>query len=310
MHQLPGEEYRAAEVQQNLADLFNLAQSLFNYWLDQDKNSWRSGVPMGSANLALILDVQAFRLLRSIVEDCKQAEAFTASILTRTLFETVLGVQFLLKEDVRIIVEPVYPKMAPPGTPPIGYAAKPRSKNTKRTARHRLPRELRANLYMAHYYFSREGRDIQSLGRFPGMYHRAKRLKKSADPTVAAEYEHEIGPQWTSVLRRSDSYSGLSIESLAAVLDKSLARWYGTVYHFQSRDSHGLNALQHIDLKDATTLKAIYVSPDSDVYQSLRAAVGMFFAHMRILNDNLDFGPDASIAFDSLTRKYNRLAQP
>jgi hypothetical protein len=57
-------------------------------------------------------------------------------------------------------------------------------------------------------------------------------------------------------------------------------------------------------------LKAIYVSPDSAVYQSLRAAVGMFFAHMRILHDNLDFGPDTSIAFDSLIRKYNRLVQP
>jgi len=96
---------------------------------------------------------------------------------------------------------------------------------------------------------------------------------------------------------------------LAAVLDKSLARWYGTVYHFQSCDSHALNALEHLLLYHAT-LKAIYVSPESAVNQSLRAAGGMFFAHMMILHDNLDFGPDASIAFDSLTRKHNRLVQP
>jgi hypothetical protein len=94
-------------VQQNLADLFDLAESLFNYWLDQDKNHWRAGVPLDSANLALILDVQAIRLFRSIVNDCRRAEASTASILTRTLFETVLAVLFLLKKDVRIIVEPV-----------------------------------------------------------------------------------------------------------------------------------------------------------------------------------------------------------
>src|SRR5437773_5783037 len=71
MHQFPGEEDRSAGVQRSLADLFNLAESLFNYWLDQDKNSWRADVPMESANLALILDVQALRLFRSIVEDCK-----------------------------------------------------------------------------------------------------------------------------------------------------------------------------------------------------------------------------------------------
>ncbi len=310
MHQLPGEQNRSAELQGNLADLFNLAESLFNYWLGQDKNSWRAGVPMEAANLALILDVQAVRLFRSIVEDCKRAEAFTASILTRTLFETVLAVLFLLKKDVRIIVEPVYPKGAPRGTTPIGYAAKPRSKNTKRTAKHRLSRKLRATLFMAKSYFTLEGRHIESLSKYPGMTNKAKQLKKSVDPGIAAEYEHEIGSQWTSVLRRSDSYSGLSIENLAAVLDKSLARWYRTVYHFQSCDSHAVNALQHLDLHNATTCKAIYVSPDSAVYQSLRAAVGMFFVHMRILHDNLDFGPDASIAFASLTRKHNWFVQP
>jgi hypothetical protein len=297
-------------VQQILADLFDLAESLFNYWLDQDKNHWRAGVPTLSANLALILDVQALRLFRSIVQDCRRAEAFTASILTRTLFETVLAVLFLLKKDVRIIVEPVYQKNAPHGTPPIGYAAKPRSKNSKRTLRHRLSRELRATLYMAHNYFMLEGRHIKSLGRSPGMYHKARQLKKSVDPKVATEYESEVGPQWTHILRHSGSYCGLSIENLAAVLGEPLTRWYDTVYHFQSCDVHALNSLQHLDIHDGTRLKALYVSPDQAVYQSLRAAVGMFFAHMQILHENLDFGADVSTGFDSLTRKYNRLVRP
>jgi hypothetical protein len=310
MHQFPKEHGRSAEVQQNLADLFDLAESLFNYWLDQDKNHWRAGVPTQSANLALILDVQALRLFRSIVIDCRRAEAFTASILTRTLFETVLAVLFLLKKDVRIIVEPVYPKGGPRSTTPTGYAAKPRSRNTKRTAKHRLSHELRANLFMAHYYFTLESRHIERLGKFPGMYHKAKLLKKSVDPTAAAEYEREIGPEWTHVLRHSHSYSGLTIEALAGVLDKSLARWYGTVYHFQSCDAHAANWFQHLDTHDGTSLKTLYISNDQAVYQSLRAAIGMFFTHMQLLHQNLDFGTDASTAFDSLTRKYYRLPRP
>jgi hypothetical protein len=310
MHQFPNEHGGSAEVQQNLADLFDLAESLFNYWLDQDKNHWRASVPTHSANLALILDVQALRLFRSIVHDCRRAEAFTASILTRTLFETVLAVLFLLKKDVRIIVEPVYPKGSPHRTTPIGYAAKPRSRNTKRTAKHRLSRELRAILFTAHYYFTLEGRHIERLGKSLGMYHKAKQLKNSVDPTVAAEYEHEIGPEWKHILRHSHSYSGLKIEELAAVLDKSLARWYSTVYHFQSCDAHAANSLQHLAMHDGISLKAVYISHDQAVYQSLRAAIGIFFTHMQILDQNLDFGTDASTAFDSLTRKYCRVVRP
>jgi hypothetical protein len=163
---------------------------------------------------------------------------------------------------------------------------------------------------MAHSYITLECRHIKSLGRYPGMYHKAKKLKKSVDPNVAAEYEREIGPQWTDILRRSGSYSGLSIESLAAVLGGPLARWYGTIYHFQSCDVHALNSFQHLDIEDGNSLKVLYVSADEAVYQSLRAAIGMFFAHMQILHENLDFGADASIAFHSLTRKHDRLMPP
>jgi hypothetical protein len=308
MHQFPHEDTRSAEVQHYLAELFNLAESLFNYWLGQDKNSWRTDVPGLSANLALTLDVQALRLFRAIIQDCKRAEAFTASILTRTLFENLLAVLFLLKKDVRIIVEPT--KGTPSGTTPVKFAAKLKSKNTRRTAKHRLTRELRANLLMAHYHFSLEGQHIESLGKFPGMYHKTKQLKRSLDPTTAAEYEREIGPTWSYILRNSNYYSGLSVKDLAQVLGTSLLRWYHTVYHFQSCDGHAINLLQHLAIQDGTSLKAIYASTDDAVNQSLRGAIGMFLTHMQILHQNLDFGTDASTAFDSLARKYYRLVRP
>ena len=121
MHEFVGEQERSTEVQRNLADLFSLAESLFNYWLDQRKDKWTAQVPIESANLALILDVQACRLFRSVIEECQRCEAFNASILARSLFETTLGAAFLLKKDVRIIVEPIVPRCTAPhtsGTPP------------------------------------------------------------------------------------------------------------------------------------------------------------------------------------------------
>jgi hypothetical protein len=263
---------------------------------------------MLTANLALTLDVQALRLFRSIIQDCKRAEAFTASILTRTLFENLLAVLFLLKKDVRIMVEPT--KGTPPGTTPIKFAAKLKSKTTRRTAKHRLPRELRANLFMAHYYFTLEGQHMESLGKSPVMYHKAKQLKKSVDPAVAAEYEREIGSAWSYILRNSNYYSGLSVKDLAQVLDKSLLRWYDTVYHFQSCDGHAMNLLQHLTIQDGTSVKAVYASTDDAVNQTLRAAIGMFLTHIQILHQNLDFGTDASTAFASLTKEHHRLVRP
>jgi hypothetical protein len=91
-------------------------------------------------------DVQALRLFRATVELCSRCEAFAATILARSLFETVLGTGFLLNEDVRIIVEPILagPKIGPPAV--VGYQAKRRSKNTKRTREHKLSRTREASI--------------------------------------------------------------------------------------------------------------------------------------------------------------------
>jgi hypothetical protein len=241
-------------VQQNVADLFSLAESLFNSWLTQDKNNWTAKTPNESANLALILDIQACRLYRSVIEECRRCEAFNASILARTLFETTLGVAFLLKKDVRIIVEPVCPKGAPPGTPPSKFAAKARSKGIKRTRKHLLSREFRAKLFLAYDFFSREGRGIDSIGKIPGYHHKAKKLRRSLDQKAKGEYEREIGPEWSFILQRSHNYSGLSVKDLARVLHPAFLRWYETVYHFQSCAAHAIDFLRHIDLSDESTL--------------------------------------------------------
>jgi hypothetical protein len=308
VHAFAREQERSAEVQATLADLFNLSEAIYNLWLDQDKENWTCKIPNESANLALTLDIQACRLFRSIIEDCQRCEAFSASILARTLFETVLGVAFLVKKDVRIIVEPVFPRGSPPGTPPIKYAAKARSKGVKRTRKHLLSRELRANLYLASRYFSLEDDDIASMGKFPGFYHKAKRLRGSADPKVRAQYEKRIGPEWSSILQHGRSYAGLPVKELAAVLHRGFLRWYETVYHFQSCDVHAVDLLQHIDMSDGQSLKAAFLSSNHDVYQSLWAATGLSLMHIHLLHENIGFGSTLDSALHSHMTKFNRVA--
>jgi len=188
MRELPLEQKRSAEVQKNLASAFDLAEAMFNFWLVQEKDHWigKSTARPLAIHLAMMLDVQACRLFRSVIEQCRRCEGFSASILSRSLFETILGDAFLLMERVRIIVEP----KGPVGTPDaLKFHAKVLSKGVKRSRKHELSREFRANLYLAHAFFQDQERGIERVSKFPGNKRKAGRLKKSIDPGVVANYE-------------------------------------------------------------------------------------------------------------------------
>jgi hypothetical protein len=307
MREFPGERQRSAEVQRNLAPAFDLAEAVFNFWLIQEKDKWiaKSTLPPLGIHLAMMLDVQACRLFRSIIEESRRCEGFNARILSRSLFETVLGVGFLLMKRVRIAVDPT----GPSGTPGAQkFVAKASSKRVKPGRKHELSREFRAKLYYTHSLIQLE-RGIERVGKFPGNKQRVKRLVKSLDPCLITNHEKEIGPQWSYILRhRPHTYSGLSVEDLAKVLHNSLTRWYEVIYHFQSRAVHANDPLKHIDVSDGNTAKALFLSSDSQVYENLRIATTLFLVHIRLLHENIGFGPDTEIAYDSLKRKFDRLS--
>jgi hypothetical protein len=112
MRAFPNERERSFEVQQCLATQFDLCESMHNFWLCHDKDRWlkECKFPPIVSTVASILDVQVSRLFRSVVEDCRRAEAHNASILCRSLFETVLAQDFVLAKRVLIVVYPVLNK--------------------------------------------------------------------------------------------------------------------------------------------------------------------------------------------------------
>jgi hypothetical protein len=312
MIRFPNEHERSAEVRKNLASAFDLAEALLGFWYRQPKDAWiaKTTISWRAANLAMILDVQACRLLRSVIEECQRCEGHNASILARSLFETVLAVAFLLIEDVRIIVAEIQPKggqTSPQAQPK--FCAKASSKGVRRTKKHRLSRELRADLYAAHQFFRLSGRDIDSVDKHAGQKRRATTLRKSVDPVLVVECEKGIGPEWTYILRHHPhTYSGLKIEDLAKVLGKSFQSWYETIYHFQSLPVHAADLLKHIDLVDANTARPKFLSWDAQVYYALRTAITMFLVHILLLHGNIGFGPDVDTAYDSFKRKIDRLS--
>ena len=311
MQQFPDESGRSEEVQRKLVEAFDFAEALLNFWLRHDKNGHyaRSNLPRQCLILAIGLDVQGCRLFRSVIDDCRRCEAYTASILARSLYETVLGTAFVLAKRVHIVVEPVMsggkPKVTPEGA--VMYCAKLPYKAAGKTPKNWLSRDLRGKLYLAHSYFENEETAIERLGRIPGQKRNMKKAKKSIDPTLAIDYEKAIGPEWTYILRNHRSYSGLSVANLAKVLHRQLHLWYETVYYFQSRDAHGSDALRHVDNTE-DTVTAVYLSSDWEVYQALRTAIGMFFANMHILHENIGFGSGVDSGFHSLKRKFKQLS--
>ena len=170
-----------------------------------------------------------------------------------------------------------------------------------------ISRELRGLLHIAHSYFEKEETVVERMGMIPGLKREIKKIKKGIDRTKSAEYEKAIGPEWTYILRNNSSYSGLSVSDLAKVLYKPLHLWYKTVYYFQSRDTHGNDPLQHVDHTE-NSVTAVWLSSDWEVYQALRTAIGIFLAGIHLLHENIGFGSDVDIGFESLKRRFKALS--
>jgi hypothetical protein len=306
----PEEERRAADLRSALDRPFDLADAIYNSWLTYEKDKWlrQSALPYESLTLAMLLNVQACRLYRSVVDMCRRGEALSTNILARTLFETVLGQQFLLARRVPVTVEPKREKgggvkLTPAGTP--DYVAKPSSKVGTAS---RMPRELRAKIYLAHSYFQFD-REITAVECFPGGKRSAKRLRKGIHPRLTAEYERAIGPEWGHILRHQPhTYSGLKVEPLAKVLHRALHSWYKTIYRSQSRAVHANDLMRLMDVSDGMTIKPAYFSETRNVYEVLRATMGLMMISISILHFNIGFGPELDTTYASLKRQLDALS--
>jgi hypothetical protein len=305
MKRFPGEPERTAELQAEHADLFALAETLFDFWLDAPKAERikTSTLPPLTGYLAFMLDVQAYRLFRSILEQCRRGEGFGAKILTRSLFESVLGVGFLLVEDVRIIVTSKNPQQA---SQPTKYYAHYQLNGTSRTRRHRLSRELRANLYYAHSVIEDHERAPKYYGEIPGNKRRADSLKKYMDLSNVTNLDKKIGPEWSYILRHHPfTYSGLDGGDLAKALGKPFARVRQHMYPFQSRAVHATDPLKFGKILPGHRITESFFSTIPQIYGCLLEALLLFFAHVTILKDNIGFGTDVDLAYDSLKRKLD-----
>src|SRR5262245_56178694 len=95
----PDQDERSAEIRNRFGDELRVAEGVFDFWLKLKKDKWlkRSRLSWRVKHVAMLLNMQACRQFRSVVELCKISEAFNASIIARSLYETALATYFVLK---------------------------------------------------------------------------------------------------------------------------------------------------------------------------------------------------------------------
>lgn len=303
----PGEEELSNDVHRFLATEFDFARRLYGYWVTHPKDIWlsKSTLPGHTLDLAMILNVQLYRQFRSVYEECSRCEAFCGSIVSRSLFETVIALLFALKPRVNIIVEPVMQNGAQiqtaSGVPK--WRAKPTSAKSPRGKSNYLSREMRAHMYFAHVAFSDDTWSRKSK-RKPGLKRFGSIVARNVSPAIITHFENLIGPQWTYILKDSHGYSGLSLATLVSVLDKRLLRWYETIYHFQSRMVHANDAMRHVKDNAHGKIEPVCLSSHIEVSATMQTAITMFLIAMILMHGEIGFGPGMGMAVDGFKKEF------
>jgi Family of unknown function (DUF5677) len=314
MRLFPGEEDRIDEVSRHLATELEFADRLYRFWVEAPKDKWlnKSSLPETSKHLAMLLNIQVYRQFRSIVEDCRRAEAFCGNIVARSLFETTLGMLFILKPHLRIATGPFVKNgiQRTDGDGSLKYCARPLKK--REVAKGCPSRELRANIYLAHSLISGPLL-FKRMAAIPRMKRLGKAKAAAVDELTAdlqTAYRDKIGEEWWSVIHRAPhSYSGLGVETLAGVVDRShiLVRWYETVYRAQSDIVHAADALNHGHIAEDGIFQGRYLSSDEEVCGAVQEAVMFLLICMNTCQKYISFGSGVEMALNGFLDEFHRV---
>lgn len=298
--EFPNERSESAAIRSALGREFEFCHRIFRFWFEVEKNKWlrESVLPADSLNLAMALHTQGCRQMRSILEQCGRCEGFNASILGRSLFETVLAAIFLLKKDVHISVNS---KPKKDGT--THFWAVPSGKENPKNAANWLSHKHRADLYVANYLLGsrriaakcEETHGIKSLVRF---------FDSQVDQADIDAYTQAIGPDWTYIIQRRAGYSGLSISQLSRLLHKKLHHWYVIVYGVQSGMTHGSDAMLHLREVSPEALGSAFLSTQANVFGVLHTAAMLFRILMATMQNEIGFGSGVETALYHFQREF------
>jgi hypothetical protein len=309
----PNEEQRSAEIQDTLSRQFGFARRLLSFWLghDKDRHVARSGLSNDVVNVAVLLNAQSCVLFRSSFDLCERADGFSAAIMSRSLFETVLALAFVLRHRVRLFASRSWDKgRRRPKRDEAGHVKYHAQIAERIGEKNILSCEFRANLYIAGLYFS-DANFARKNKNAPGLKRLARRTERGLSPEIVAEISRRIGPKWRYILEhRPFTYSGLNVAALAELIGKPFPMWYATIYHHQSRIVHGTDALRFLHVDPTHGAKGVeWFSSGDMVLGTLNSATGMFLAGLMLMHDRVGLGTAVATALDGFKREWHGMSR-
>jgi len=303
--EFPRTNERAKELNSKYRAEFDTASRMFAVWMSRPlgQRLAKSSLPGEVGGLTILLNTQACRQFRSIIELCRIGEAENAIVLARSLFETVLAVNFVLAPKLNIVIEPRRGKPDhKPGKPPTRAILPGKWQTRVRQSGERaskISHLKRAFIYYAHC--TSENIDIAKDMRERHLAQTGEDLGSIA-LSALENAKKKIGPKWRSIQSANpNTYSGLRVNQLAVAAGGWFPMWYKTMYPDQSRKVHGIDPIVYIEKNPITgEYRPAWHSTDCSVWSTIYCGSMVFYCLMDHLNNYIGMGH----ATDSLVTTF------
>jgi Family of unknown function (DUF5677) len=229
--------------------------------------------------LALGLHAKACKQFRTIIMVGEAGFGGEMTVLTRSLFETALAIEFIMKERVvlkrdgnEIDIDPSRP----------------------------LTTDFRAQLYGARVALLTEKR-LKDWDEYPELKEIKAILGNPADVAVqAAVAKSAVGEAWWKALKKG--LAGLTVKALADSL--GVLGYYVMIYGDQSEVAHAGDGFSHFDVADDGSHGRLDLSPSPDnIGRGLRLACLIFLGCLTSVHNRLQFGPTVDSVLDAFAAR-------
>lgn len=269
---------RETAFSKKLLQQLPLAQSLldFGIQLPTQKDLHSTAFPRDAVVTVIGLFTKAHITYRAIIVLCNQGLDRPATALSRSLFETLMNLTFLVRK--RISLRIFNDSKSKPTTPwPLHGET--------------LTAEFRVALFNA-WAILRDEKAIEGWQKTPGL----KRHGHGASKRVAAldrSYANVIGTAWEKAIKSKNTCVGMDIASFAATLGPAYRRWHRSVYAHDSAFIHQSDTPSYLAATpDGNFTPRIFTSA-KEVSGVLLRASELYLGCVEELNKRFRFGEAA-----------------
>jgi hypothetical protein len=275
----------------NIPQQLALAESLLDFGMESpsQKDLHSITFPRDAVVTVIGLFTKANITYRAIIVLCEQGLERPATALSRSLFETLLNLTFLVRKQVSLRI-----------------FNDSKSKPTSLWPLHgkTLTAEFRLALFNA-WSILRDEKAIEGWSRTPGLKRHGLRASKKIAP-LDRSYANVIGPEWEKVIKSKNTCVGMDIASFAASLGPVFRKWHRSVYAGDSAFIHQSDTSSYLAVTtDGNFTPRIYTSA-KEVSGALLRASTLYLGCVEELNKRFQFGESAKKSIKNFGKRLRK----